>query len=76
MIKSMRRCLACSNPTPKVHPDLLNSRFGYVAISRASHEATLLTNDAAKLAPQLKAAASKPPLWKSVKHHLWGSELG
>jgi ATP-dependent exoDNAse (exonuclease V) alpha subunit len=27
-----------------VHPDLLNSRFGYVAISRASHEATLFTD--------------------------------
>ena len=26
-----------------VHPDLLNSRFGYVSISRASHEATLFT---------------------------------
>ena len=42
-----------------VHPDLLNSRFGYVSISRASHEATLFTNDIAKLAPQLSADASK-----------------
>jgi conjugative relaxase-like TrwC/TraI family protein len=30
-----------------VHPDLLNSRFGYVSISRASHEATLFTDDMA-----------------------------
>ena len=36
-----------------VHPDLLNSRFGYVSISRASHEATLFTDDMAKLGPQL-----------------------
>jgi hypothetical protein len=38
-----------------VHPDLLNSRFGYVSISisRASHEATLFTDDLAKLGPQL-----------------------
>ena len=43
----------------KVHPDLLNSRFGYVAISRASHEATLFTDDAAKLARQLGADVSK-----------------
>jgi conjugative relaxase-like TrwC/TraI family protein len=43
----------------KVHPDLLNSRFGYVAISRASHEATLFTDDAAKLARQLGAEVSK-----------------
>jgi hypothetical protein len=39
----------------KVHPNLLNSRFGYVAISRASLEATLFTDDTAKLARQLGA---------------------
>jgi conjugative relaxase-like TrwC/TraI family protein len=42
-----------------VHPDLLNSRFGYVSISRASHAATLFTDDMAKLAPQLGADVSK-----------------
>jgi len=42
-----------------VHPDLLNSRFGYVSISRASHEATLFTDDLAKLGPQLGAEVSK-----------------
>jgi ATP-dependent exoDNAse (exonuclease V) alpha subunit len=42
-----------------VHPDLLNSRFGYVSISRASHEATLFTNDMTKLSPQLSADVSK-----------------
>jgi ATP-dependent exoDNAse (exonuclease V) alpha subunit len=42
-----------------VHPDLLNSRFGYVSISCASHEATLFTNDLAKLAPQIGADVSK-----------------
>jgi conjugative relaxase-like TrwC/TraI family protein len=42
-----------------VHPDLLNSRFGYVSISRASHEATLFTDDIAKLRPQLGADVSK-----------------
>jgi len=42
-----------------VHPDLLNSRFGYVSISRASHEATLFTDDMARLAPQLGADVSK-----------------
>jgi conjugative relaxase-like TrwC/TraI family protein len=42
-----------------VHPDLLNSRFGYVSLSRASHEATLFTDDMAKLAPQLGADVSK-----------------
>ncbi len=43
----------------KVHPDLLNSHFGYVAISRASDEATLFTDDAAKL------AKSSSSLWVS-----------
>ena len=42
-----------------VHPDLLNSRFGYVSISRASHEATVFTDDLAKLGPQLGAEVSK-----------------
>ena len=42
-----------------VHPDLLNSRFGYVSISRASHEATLFTDDMAKLGPQLETDVSK-----------------
>jgi hypothetical protein len=42
-----------------VHPDLLNSRFGYVSISRASHEATLFTDDVAKLRLQLGAEVSK-----------------
>jgi hypothetical protein len=42
-----------------VHPDMLNSRFGYVSISRASHEAILFTDDMAKLSPQLAADGSK-----------------
>jgi len=42
-----------------VHPDLLNSRFGYVSLSRASHEATLFTDDMTKLGPQLGADVSK-----------------
>ena len=41
------------------HPDLLNNRFAYVSLSRASHEATLFTDDMAKLAPQLGADVSK-----------------
>jgi ATP-dependent exoDNAse (exonuclease V) alpha subunit len=47
------------NADTGVHPDLLNSRFGYVSISRASREATLFTNDLAKLSPQLSADVSK-----------------
>lgn len=42
-----------------IHPDLLNSRFAYVSISRASLQATLFTDDLAKLGPQLAADVSK-----------------
>ena len=47
------------NADTRVHPDLLNARFGYVSISRASHEATLFTDNLAKLNPQLNADVSK-----------------
>lgn len=47
------------NADTGVHPDLLNSRFGYVSISRASHDATLYTNDMLKLNSQLNADVSK-----------------
>jgi ATP-dependent exoDNAse (exonuclease V) alpha subunit len=47
------------NADTGVHPDLLNSRFGYVSISRASHEATLFTDNLNKLNPQLSADVSK-----------------
>jgi conjugative relaxase-like TrwC/TraI family protein len=47
------------NADTGVHPDLLNSRFAYVSISRASHEATLFTDNMAKLGPQLGADVSK-----------------
>jgi molybdopterin-guanine dinucleotide biosynthesis protein len=47
------------NADTAVHPDLLNSRFAYVSISRASHEATLFTNDLSRLRPQMSADVSK-----------------
>ncbi len=39
--------------------DLLNSRFGYVSVSRASQEATVFTDNLAKLGKQLGADVSK-----------------
>jgi ATP-dependent exoDNAse (exonuclease V) alpha subunit len=47
------------NADTGVHPDLLNSRFGYVAISRASHEAILFTDNMTRLNPLLSADVSK-----------------
>jgi conjugative relaxase-like TrwC/TraI family protein len=42
-----------------VHPDLLNSRFAYVSISRASHEADIYTDDASGLGQKLSNEFSK-----------------
>ena len=42
-----------------VHPDLLNARFAYVSVSRASRDAVVFTDDVAKLVPQLGADVSK-----------------
>jgi conjugative relaxase-like TrwC/TraI family protein len=42
-----------------VHPDLLSSRFGYVAVSRASHEVTMFTDNTDRLAGQLGTEVSK-----------------
>jgi conjugative relaxase-like TrwC/TraI family protein len=42
-----------------VHPDLLNARFAYVSVSRASHDVLVFTDDIAKLGPQLGADVSK-----------------
>jgi hypothetical protein len=38
---------------------LLNSRFAYVSVSRASREVSLFTDDMVKLGPQLGADVSK-----------------
>ena len=58
-----------------VHPDLLNSRFGYVSISRASHEAMVFSNDTTKLGLQLGGEVSKTSALEvksdtSVKHEI------
>jgi ATP-dependent exoDNAse (exonuclease V) alpha subunit len=42
-----------------VHPDLLSSRFGYVAVSRASHTAVIFTDDVTRLAQHLGTEVSK-----------------
>jgi len=63
------------NADTGVHPDLLTSRFGYVAVSRASHEATVFTDDANRLGYRLgtevsKTAALEPTHSVSVDHGL------
>jgi ATP-dependent exoDNAse (exonuclease V) alpha subunit len=47
------------NMDTNVHPELINTRFAYVSISRASHDAQIYTNDAASLAESLSHDVTK-----------------
>jgi conjugative relaxase-like TrwC/TraI family protein len=47
------------NADTGVHPYLLNSRFGYVAVSRASHEVGIFTNDVNQLSQRIGTEVSK-----------------
>jgi conjugative relaxase-like TrwC/TraI family protein len=47
------------NMDTEVHPELINSRFAYVSVSRASHEAQIFTNDTISLAGRLSHDVSK-----------------
>jgi hypothetical protein len=47
------------NVDTRVHPDLLNSRFAYVAVSRASLEATIFTDDVTRLGQRLGTEVTK-----------------
>lgn len=47
------------NMDTEVHPELINGRFAYVSVSRASHEAQVFTNDASTLAESLSRDVSK-----------------
>jgi ATP-dependent exoDNAse (exonuclease V) alpha subunit len=58
-----------------VHPDLLSSRFGYVAVSRASHEATIFTDDVNKLAHELGTDVSKTSALEIVQMNSLGQSL-
>ncbi len=47
------------NMDTNVHPELINTRFAYVSVSRASQDAQIFTNDASKLAESLSRDFSK-----------------
>jgi len=59
-----------------VHPDLLSSRFGYVAVSRASHEATVFTDDANRLDHRLETEVSKAAALEKTHSVSVGHGLG
>ena len=58
-----------------VHPDLLSSRFGYVAVSRASHEATIFTDDVNRLGKQLSTEVCKTSALEIHQGQLHGYEV-
>jgi len=47
------------NMDTQVHPELINSRFAYVSVSRASMDAQIFTNDASTLAESLSRDVNK-----------------
>jgi len=47
------------NIDTKVHPELISSRFAYVSVSRASHDAQIYTSDASSLAVVLSRHVTK-----------------
>ena len=47
------------NMDTEVHPELINARFAYVSVSRASRDAQVFTNDASTLAESLGRDVSK-----------------
>ena len=47
------------NMDTNVHPELINTRFAYVSVSRASQDAQIYTNDAATLTESLSRDVSK-----------------
>jgi conjugative relaxase-like TrwC/TraI family protein len=59
-----------------VHPDLLNSRFGYVSVSRASHEATIFTNDKATLGQQMATEINKSSALELEQNRTVDRDLG
>jgi hypothetical protein len=51
--------LVLVNVDTHTHPDLISSRFAYVSVSRASHDAQIFTNNAASLSRNLSHDISK-----------------
>ena len=47
------------NLDTRAHPELINTRFAYVAVSRASHDAQIYTNDASNLGQRLSHNVTK-----------------
>jgi len=64
------------NMDTNVHPELINQRFAYVSVSRASQDAQIFTNNLAQLGPQLSTDISKTSALKVVQSAAQGIGLG
>jgi conjugative relaxase-like TrwC/TraI family protein len=58
------------NMDTQVHPELINRRFAYVSVSRASHDAQLFTNDASTLKERLSRDVSNTSALDFGKVHV------
>jgi conjugative relaxase-like TrwC/TraI family protein len=63
------------NMDTNVHPELINTRFAYVSVSRASQDAQIFTNNLAQLVPQLSTDISKTSAIKVVQSAALASEI-
>jgi conjugative relaxase-like TrwC/TraI family protein len=63
------------NMDTNVHPELINTRFAYVSVSRASHDAQIFTNNLAQLTPKLSADISKTSALKIAQSAVLGPEI-
>ena len=64
------------NMDTNVHPELINTRFAYVSVSRASHDAQIFTNDAAALAENLSRNVSKASAIDLAKNQFAETNIG
>ena len=65
------------NMDTNVHPELINTRFAYVSVSRASQDVQIFTNNAATLAENLNKDISKASALDVAQGHnsIKGAEL-
>jgi conjugative relaxase-like TrwC/TraI family protein len=64
------------NMDTQVHKELINGRFAYVSVSRASHDAQVFTNDADALAKSLSRDITKSSAVEIFKPHSPAPTLG
>ncbi len=64
------------NMDTEVHPELMNNRFAYVSVSRASHDAQIYTNDYGALTASLSHDVSKTSAVELAKIQALSSSRG